>query len=82
MRYAGTQAPTGQTSAHVPQSLHAAGLMTERSASSVIAFSGHSTWQAPQAMHSSVTLWLTISSSVQERPGLYTSPPDAVKNCV
>jgi len=58
----GTQAPTGQTSAQLPQSLHFSGLMVYRSVPSVMACSGHSAWQAPQMMHSSVIRWLKLFS--------------------
>ena len=41
-------------SAQLPQSLHFAASMTERSSPSLIACSGHSGRQAPQATHSSL----------------------------
>jgi hypothetical protein len=50
---AGWGAPTGQTEAQAPQSMHSSAEMTYFPSFSEIAFTGHSDAQAPQAMHSS-----------------------------
>jgi hypothetical protein len=51
-----TGAPTGQTSAQVPQPLHKEAFTTNAPLFSEIAPSAHSFSQAPQAMHSFVIM--------------------------
>jgi hypothetical protein len=52
--YAGTQASTGQTEAHVAQAVHFSWSITYLSSPAEMALSGHSGSHAPQEMQSSV----------------------------
>jgi len=64
--YSGFGAPTGQTLAQLPQSMHASASITYLSSPSLIASTGHSAAQAPQLMHSSEILYAMMRSSVSK----------------
>ena len=61
--YACCGAPTGQTSAQAPQSIHVSASITYLPSPSEIAPTGHSPAQAPQLMHSSEILYAIINTS-------------------
>jgi hypothetical protein len=57
MTYSALGAPTGQASAHAPQSMQTSGSITYLPSPSLIAFTGQPSAQAPQEMHSSEILY-------------------------
>lgn len=55
--YSGCGAPTGQTLAHVPQSMQVPASITYLESPAEIQDTGHSASQAPQLMHSSEIMY-------------------------
>ena len=63
--YSAEIAPTGQTSAHVPQSTHVAGSILYCVSPSEIAPTGHSGSQEPQLTQASEITYAIMSSSLK-----------------
>ena len=64
--YSSLGAPTGQTSAQLPQEMHSSALITYLSAPSEMQETGQPSAHAPQEMHSSLILNAIVRSSVKK----------------